>query len=111
MLRFAPIDPIDRVKQIVLHEVVGFEVDGITILDAEFRAPSFDYCREEGEMIVVTLILTDPLDDGPGWPRATARAITKYAGDTVAGARTGVCPIFHFGAEHPNYGYGRVSRR
>ncbi len=110
MLQFAPIDPIDRVKQIVLTEVVGFEVDGITILDAEFRAPSFDD-YEEGKEIVVKLILTDPLDDGPGWPRATANAIIKYADDMVRRARTGVSVIYLFGAEHPNYGYGRVSRR
>ncbi|MDO8189329.1 hypothetical protein Q5424_24770 [Conexibacter sp. JD483] len=109
MLQFAPMDPVERVKQIVLNEVVGFEVDGITILDAEFRAPAFDYF-EEDEMIVVTLILTDPLDDGPGWPRETADAITMYASDTVSVAQTGCVPIFHFGAEHPNYGYGRVSR-
>ena len=110
MLQFAPMDPIERVKQIVLTEVVGFEVDGITILDAEFRAPSFDDF-EEGEAIAVTLILTDPIDDGPGWPRTTARAIKKHAADAVARAQTGVFAIYHFGAEHPNYGYGRVSRR
>lgn len=110
MLQFAPIDPIDRVKQIVLNEVVGFEVDGITILDAEFRAPAIPYF-EEGEAIAVTLVLTDPLDDGPGWPSQTAETIIMHASDTVSRAQTGVCPIFHFGAEHPNYGYGRVTRR
>lgn len=102
--------PLDRLSEAILTKVVGFEVDGIRVLGAEFDSQPFIGPRG-GPQYSVTLILTDPHDGGPGWPRATARAIHRHAYDALhAVDDTGLLPVVRFSAEHPNYGNGRVSR-
>jgi hypothetical protein len=106
----SPIHPLDRLSEAILTNVVGFEVDGIRVLGAEFGSQPFIGPRG-GPQYSVTLILTDPPDGGPGWPRGVARAIHRRAHDAMhAVDDTGLFPALRFSAEHPNYGYGRVSR-
>lgn len=102
--------PVDVLIETVRTNVVGFEVDGIRVLDAEFSTCQLPEYWDR-DSLVVKLILTDPHDGGPGWPRATRNAIEDHARSYLRAAdTTGVLPLLHFGAEHPNYGYGRVSR-
>lgn len=102
------ITPKEALMQVVLSDVVGFEHDGIRILDAEFRASS---CPDfPDEAIVVKLILTDPPGPGYGWPSPAIDVVERHAYDTMYTVGPGVWPILDVGPEHPDYGYGRVSR-
>jgi hypothetical protein len=103
------IDPLDRLSEAILTNVVGFEVDGIRVLGAEFDSQPFIGPRG-GPQYSVTLILTDP-PAPPGWPRGVGRAIRGHAHAAMhAVDDTGLFPAVRFAAAHRRSGNGQALR-
>lgn len=101
-------DPLDRLAEAILTDVVGFEVDGIRVLGAMFDSQPF-IGPYGGPQYSVTLVLTDP-PDPPGWPRGAARTIHRHAYDTMYSTNAGIVPALRYAAAHRVPGYDGASR-
>ncbi|ADB49171.1 hypothetical protein [Conexibacter woesei] len=101
--------PYHRMMDAILRDVVGFEVDGVRVLEAQFGRP-FSALDDDSDAILVTLIITDTADDELTWPREATKAISDLAYDAIRRIDPWMDSVVLLRSEHPNYGNGRETR-
>lgn len=103
------VTPYNRMMDAILRDVVGVEVDGVRVLDAQFGRP-YSAPDDDSDAIRVTLIVTDTADDQLTWPREATDAISRLAYDAIRRIDPWMDSVVLFRSEHPNYGNGRETR-
>lgn len=101
--------PYNRMMDAILTDVVGFEVDGVRVLDAQFGRP-YSAPDDDSDAILVTFVITDTADDELTWPRDATKAISDLAYDAIRRIDPWMDSVVLFRSEHPNYGDGRETR-
>lgn len=101
------VTPYNRMMDAILRDVVGVEVDGVRVLDAQFGRP-YSAPDDDSDAIRVTLIVTDP-EDGT-WPLAVTHTISDLAYDAIDRINPWTNSVVILSSEHPNYGTRQETR-